>query len=76
MNNSFLHKLAHNVASARRKDRPPSKPLQTRLGNEAPTVDRGEGDVDSSSHAAESVDGSEVTTGSSQQLIPANVNSG
>ena len=33
--------------------------------------DRGDRDVDSSSHAAESADGSEVATGSSQQLIPA-----
>ena len=31
-------------------DRPPSKPLQTRLENEAPTVDRGEGNVDSIVH--------------------------
>ena len=33
--------------------------------------DRGECDVDSSSHAAESADGSDMATGSSQQLIPA-----
>ena len=33
--------------------------------------DGGERDVDSSSHAAESALGSEVATGSSQQLIPA-----
>ena len=33
--------------------------------------DCGERDVDSSSHAAESADGSEVVTELSQQLIPA-----
>ena len=47
-----------------RKDRPPSKLLQACLQNEAPTVDRGEGNMDSCSHAAESTDESEVATGS------------
>ena len=42
-----------------------------RLGNETQTVDHDERDVYSSLHAAKSVDGSEVATGSSQQLIPA-----
>ena len=47
------------------------QPLQTRLENKTPTLDRGKGDVDSSSHAAESADGSEVAIRPSQQLIPA-----